>query len=103
GRPPRGGLPAIVNEGSAHGKTGIRDGQAFGFRRDRKKSRRSAAHSEARTPPCIAKRWLRPEGNPSPPNEEIAPTFGSEAPKTSVEIRAWIIAPTHIRQGSSVT
>ena len=35
--------------------------------------------------------------------ETTAPAFGSRAPKISVPTRAWTIAPTHIRHGSTVT
>ena len=35
--------------------------------------------------------------------ETTAPAFGSRVPKISVPTRAWTIAPTHIRHGSTVT
>ena len=35
--------------------------------------------------------------------ETSAPAFGSGAPNTTRAMRAWIIAPTHIRHGSTVT
>jgi hypothetical protein len=34
--------------------------------------------------------------------DRTAPAFGSGAPNTTLPMRAWTIAPTHIRHGSTV-
>ena len=75
------------------------------FRRERnslKKAVNNFAHSSSNTPPVTPGAWLY--GNAKRfTTEPQEPAFWSFAPNTTRGIRALIIAPAHIGQGSNVT
>jgi len=63
----------------------------------------NAPHSSARTLPTTAVWWLMRRSANRSTIEPQAPVLGSRAPNTRRAMRACMIAPAHIAQGSSVT
>ena len=59
--------------------------------------------SSSKTPPTTSTRWFKRDSFAKSSTDPQAPAFGSLAPKTTRGIRARIIAPRHMAQGSSVT
>ena len=60
-------------------------------------------HSSSRTPRLTDIWWLNIDSDERSKVDPQTPLLKSEAPKTTLSIRAWIIAPMHIVQGSKVT
>ena len=68
-----------------------------------KKPFNSAALSSASTPPVTVGRQWQVACSKNLTPFTTAPPLASSAPNTSRPIRAWLMAPAHMAQGSKVT